>query len=53
MTEKSNSWSVPVGKVKLITVFSDTKQIISFSPNLLADVTIDVTITENTEPKEV
>ena len=46
MTEIKKSYSVPVGKVNLITVFADTKQIISYSPDLLKDVIVDVTITE-------
>ncbi len=46
MTEKSNSYSFPVGKAKLITVNADTKQIISYSPDPLADVIIDVKVTE-------
>lgn len=49
MAEIKKSWSIPVGKPNLITVFADTKQIISHRPDQLADIIIDVTITEITK----
>lgn len=49
MKEIKKSFSIPVGRTNLITVFADTKQIVSHKPDQLADVIIDVTITEITK----
>ncbi len=46
MHESKRSWSIPLGKTNLVTVFADTKQILSHKPDQLADVIIDVTVTE-------
>ena len=49
MPDKSQSWSVPVGRSELITVYNGTKQILSYQPDHESESIVDVTIVEKSK----
>lgn len=48
MTQKKQSFSIPLGKSKRIAIMDGTKEIRAFVPDANADVIIDITVTEIT-----